>query len=304
MSFASDAKKELCPESPSPDSLYESELYAMLLLSKVFTKDKIIFKTENKHTAQRFCDLCTRFFSVIVDFITPPQDKPSKIYIVKIPDSNDCKLIFDYFGHDERQITLRVNMANLPDEYSERAFIRGVFLSCGSVTDPEKAYHLELCIVHKNLCTDICRLISQISDCDISVKMINRNGSYTAYIKDSEQITDFLAYIGASNSAMSIMGCKALKQVRNTANRITNSEIANLQKIASASAVQIKAIHKLEATGELSTLSDELQQVARLRLQYPELSLRDMGLMTTPQLSRSGVNHRLKKLIELASEVN
>lgn len=175
-------------------------------------------------------------------------------------------------------------------------------MACGSVTDPNRTYHLEFCIPHKSLCEDICRLIREIQDCSISVKMLCRNGSYIAYIKDSEQITDLVAYIGASNAAMSIMGTKALKQVRNSVNRRANSEIANLQKVALASAAQIKAINKLKQTGKLSSLSDELQQVALLRLEYPELSLRDMGEMLTPPISRSGVNHRMAKLIKLSQE--
>lgn len=301
MSFATDTKKELCSVVVTDVDVLRSEFYAMLLLCRHFDSTRIEFKTENKHTASRFVSLCTMLFSPIIERIEP-LSKSSKTYTVRVIDSTDCKRIFDFYGHDEREVNLRVNRANLLDSNCERAFIRGVFLACGSVTDPDKAYHLELCVVHKNLCTDICNIISEIEDCDITIKMLNRNGSYIAYIKDSEQIVDMLAYMGASNSAMMVMGAKALKQVRNIANRRTNSEIANLQKVAGASAVQIKAINKLKKSGQFNKLSDELKLVAQLRLDYPELSLRDMGQMLTPPISRSGVNHRLAKIIKLSQE--
>lgn len=301
MSFATDTKKELCSAVVTDVDVLRSEFYAMLLLCRHFDSAKIEFKTENKHTASRFVSLCTMLFSPIIERIEP-LSKSSKTYSVRVIDSNDCKRIFDFYGHDEREINLRVNRANLLDSECERAFIRGVFLACGSVTDPDKAYHLELCVVHKNLCTDICNIIGEIEGCDINIKMLNRNGSYIGYIKDSEQISDMLVYMGATNAAMTVMGAKALKQVRNAANRRTNSEIANLQKVAGASAIQIKAINKLKKSGKFYTLSDELKVVAELRLEYPELSLRDMGQMLTPPISRSGVNHRLAKIIKLSQE--
>lgn len=301
MSFATDTKKELCSSIVTDVDVLRSEFYAMLLLGRCFDSSHIEFKTENKHTASRFVSLCTMLFSPIIERIEP-LTKSSKTYTVRVIDSNDCKRIFEFYGHDEREINLRVNRANLLDSNCERAFIRGVFLACGSVANPDKTYHLELCVVHKNLCTDICNIISEIEDCNISIKMLNRNGSYIGYIKDSEQITDILTFMGATNAAMTVMGAKALKQVRNAANRRTNSEIANLQKVAGASAQQIKAINKLKKSGRFNNLSDELKVVARLRIDYPELSLRDMGQMLTPPISRSGVNHRLTKIIKLSQE--
>lgn len=301
MSFASKTKLELCSIASTDVDVLRAELYAMLLLSREFTHNRIVFKTENKNTADHFVSLCTMLFSPIIEY-RKPLTKSSKTFTVDLIDSSDCKKIFDFYGHDNREIALRVNRANLSDNKCERAFVRGVFLACGSVTDPDKAYHLELCVVHKNLCTDICNIIRDIEDCSVTIKMLNRNGSYIGYVKDSEQITDLLTFMGATNSAMTVMGAKAIKQVRNAINRRTNSEIANLQKVASASAAQIKAINKLKKSGKFLTLSDELKEVARLRVEYPELSLRDMGEMLSPKISRSGVNHRLVKLMKLANE--
>ncbi len=301
MSFATDTKKELCMNTSTDVEVLRCEFYGMLLLCREFSSERIVFKTENKNTANRFVSLCTMLFSPIIER-TQPLSKTSKAYSVKVIDSLDCKRIFDFYGHDDRNITLRVNRANISDMECEKAFVRGVFLACGSVTDPDKGYHLELCLSHKSLCADVCKLISEVEDLSVSMKMLNRNGSYIAYVKDSEQITDFLTFMGAPTSAMSVMGAKALKQIRNTVNRRANSEIANLEKVATASATQIKAIKKLQKNGKFLTLSDELKTVAQLRLDYPELSLRDMGEMLEPPISRSGVNHRLTKLIQLSRE--
>lgn len=309
MSFAYDVKRELTEKSIDDRQILLSELYAMLLFSKTFSDTKIIFKTENEYTANRFCDLLTLLFSPIIERRFPTESKAneekskkSRKHTVILINPEDCKKIFDYYGHDNRDISLRVNRANLGDEKETRAFIKGAFLSCGSVTDPLRCYHLEFCVPYKNLCCDLCKILSEQTELDISVKMLMRNGSYIAYIKDSEQITDLLTYMGATNCAMNIMGTKALKQIRNNVNRKANSEIANLQKLASASAIQIKAINRLKKSGKFNLLTDEQKEIANLRLEFPELSLRDLGERLTPQLSRSGVNHRLEKIIKLSME--
>ncbi len=303
MSFSSDTKRELCTKLSTRRSLQRSELYAMLLLSKTFSSSSIVFKTENEDTFSHFVFLLTGLFKPQFEVTGPLRGESGKnrSFTVTVTRPSDCRRIYDDFGHDDRDVTLRVNRANLDDEEAHRAFIRGAFIACGSVTDPEKGYHLEFTVSHRNLCLDICRIICEIQDCDISVKLLSRSGSYIAYVKDSEQITDLLTYMGAAVSAMNIMGTKALKQVRVAANRRTNSEIANLQKTAAASAAQLRAIQTLRADGRYNTLSDELKSVAELRLEYPELTLRELGERLDPPISRSGVNHRIEKIMKLAS---
>ena len=303
MSFSYDTKKELSRVAVSENAVRYSELYAMLLLSKKFSEQSIVFKTENKYTFARFTELLQQLFNVQAQ-MSYPAEGPSgrnRNYSAIITSEADCRRIFVYYGHD-REVSLRVNRANIDDEECQRGFIRGAFLACGSVTDPEKGYHLEFSIPYRNLCRDICLIIREIPDCEVSVKMLSRLGAYIAYVKDSEQITDLLAYMGAGNCAMEIMGTKALKQVRNSANRLANSEIANLEKTAAASANQLKAIRILKESGRFNLLSDELKEVANLREEYPELSLRDIGERLSPKISRSGVNHRMEKLIRLSKE--
>lgn len=304
MSFSTDAKRELCSKLSTRAPLQHSELYAMLLLGRSFTADSIIFKTENEYTFSHFIFLIDKLFKAKFEVVAPMRGDTgrNKTYTVTLTKPAQCRRIYEHYGHDDSEVTLRVNRANIEDEEQQRAFIRGAFLAAGSVTDPEKRYHLEFAISYRNLCMDICRIIREIQDCEISIKMLSRNGAYIAYIKDSEQITDLLTYMGAVVAAMNVMGTKALKQVRNIANRRANSEIANLQKTASASAAQIKAINRLKKTGRYNLLSDELKAVAELRYEYPELSLRDLGARLDPPISRSGVNHRLEKIIKLAKE--
>lgn len=304
MSFSSETKREMCRKLSTRKPLQYSELYAMLLLAKEFTSRSIVFKTENEDAYSHFVFLLSQLFHAKSEVIAPMKGESGKnrTFTVTVSSPEKCRRIFEHYGHEDRDVTLRVNRANIDDEEEQRAFIRGAFLACGSVTNPEKAYHLEFAVSHRNLCMDICRLIHEIQDCDISVKMLSRGGSYIAYIKDSEQITDLLTYMGAVVAAMNVMGTKALKQVRNTANRRANSEIANLQKTASASANQIKAINKLKKDGRYNLLPEELKVVAELRYEYPELTLRELGMKLDPPISRSGVNHRLEKIIRMAEE--
>ena len=304
MSFSTETKREICQKLSTRVPLQYSELYAMLLLGREFTPRSIVFKTENEHTFSHFIFLLDKLFRAKCEVVAPMRGESgrNRSYTVTVTSPEKCRRIFEHYGHDERDVTLRVNRANINDEDEQRAFIRGAFLACGSVTDPEKTYHLEFAVSYRNLCMDICRMIREIQDCDISVKMLTRNGAYIAYIKDSEQITDLLTYMGAVVASMNVMGTKALKQVRNIANRRANSEIANLQKTASASAHQIKAINKLKKNGKYNLLSEELKEVAQLRYDYPELTLRELGEKLSPPISRSGVNHRLEKIIRMAEE--
>ena len=304
MSFSTETKREICTKLSTRVSLQYSELYAMLLLGREFKPDSIVFKTENEHTFSHFIFLLNKLFKAKCEVVAPMKGETgrNRSYTVTVTSPAKCRKIFEHYGHDEREINLRVNRANINDEDEQRAFIRGAFLACGSVTDPEKSYHMEFAVPYRNLCMDICRIIREIQDSEIAVKILSRGGVYIAYIKDSEQITDMLTYMGAVVAAMNVMGTKALKEVRNAANRRANSEIANLQKTASASARQILAIKKLRKDGRFNLLSDELKSVANLRYDYPELTLRELGEMLDPPISRSGVNHRLEKIIRMAEE--
>lgn len=224
----------------------------------------------------------------------------SKISLIN---ADDCLRIFDDYGHHDNDISLRVNRANISSDELVAAFLRGAFEGCGSVSDPMKSYHAEFCVPHKNLSVDLCKILSEIPECDFTPKTVVRNGSYVVYFKGSEQICDLLTYIGATNCAMEIMGTKAVKQVRNNINRRINSEVANITKIASASAKQLAAIQKIKDKKGIESLPDDLREIAVLRLENPEMSLRDLGQNLSVPISRSGANHRMNRLLEYAEDL-
>lgn len=300
MSFSSDIKKELCLSQVYERDALKAELYGMLLFGKSFSENKIVFTTENKYASRRVSFLLQNLYMPIIERQTALRAKGSdnQLYKTSVLDSYECKKIFEDFGHSSSQVTMRVNRANVYSDELISAFLRGAFLSCGSVSDPMKGYHAEFCVSHKNLSIDLCKILSEITECELAPKTVIRNSSYVVYFKGSEQICDLLAYIGATNSAMEIMGTKAIKLVRNNVNRRTNSEIANIGKIAAASAKQLEAIEYIKNTIGLEALPNDLREIAYLRLENPEMSLRDLGSSITPPISRSGANHRMQRILE------
>lgn len=306
MSFSSEIKKELCSAEIYEKELLKAELYGMLLFGKTFSADKIVFTTENTYACKRVVFLLQNLYMPIIEKQTALRTKSndSHLYKIKIVDSDECKRIFESFGHSEQQVTTRVNRANVCSEELSSAFVRGAFLSCGSVADPMKGYHAEFCVPHKNLSIDLCKILTEITECEFTPKTVVRNGNYVVYFKGSEQICDLLTYIGAPVKAMEIMGTKAVKQVRNNINRRINSEVANIGKVAAASAKQLEAIEYIKKTKGLEMLPDDLREIAYLRLENPEMSLRDLGQNLNPPISRSGANHRIKRLLEYAERSN
>ncbi|MDD6225661.1 MAG: DNA-binding protein WhiA [bacterium] len=305
MSFASQVKKELCSDTSSSSQLLRAELYGMMLFAKKFSEKAITFKTENNYTVNRYVNLAMNLFCPLIEktSILKAKKNNTRLYTVNFIDENDCRRIFEDFGHYSRQINLRINWANLDNRDDMASFMRGVFLSCGSITDPEKSYHLEFSVPYKNLCEDLCRVIEELFQSELRPRVTNRSGIYVVYIKGSEEITDLLTFMGAPNSAMEIMGAKAVKQVRNNVNRRRNSEIANIQKSAAASAVQINAIEKIKNKKGLESLPDDLREIALLRLENPDMSLRSLGQALTPEISRSGVNHRIHRILQIAEDL-
>ncbi|MDO4419677.1 MAG: DNA-binding protein WhiA [Ruminococcus sp.] len=305
MSFAGEVKKELCKADISINARRLSECYGLLLYSRKFSEQEIKLKTEAICVAERFCEHMSTLFGAIVEKKSTLRATKEDINLhsIKVLIESDCKRIFNYFGHSSNTPTLRVNRANIEDEQCISAFLRGAFLSCGSVNDPQKNYHLEFCVPFKNLCNDLCTLMGEIDECSLSPRTMVRGGTHVVYLKDSEQITDLLTYMGASNSAMDIMSAKAYKQMRNITNRRINSELANISRTAEAGARILNAIEIIEAERGLNSLADNLREVAELKRNNPELSLSALGSLLDPPISRSGVNHRLNKLISIADEI-
>jgi len=186
----------------------------------------------------------------------------------------------------------------IDDDISRRAYLRGAFLGGGSVTSPKKSYHFEIETHYHGLSNDLVQLFE---DEEINVKTVERKSGRVLYIKESETIADVIALMGATDSMIEVYNIKMEKDYKNNINRQVNCETANLKKIGDAAAKQIFAIKKLMAD-KTKSLPEQLIELAALRIEYPEASLKELGEMLTPPISKSGVNHRLNKLIEMAEK--
>ena len=204
--------------------------YGVLLFAKRFTYNELVFTTENKYVCDNLSNLLTILYTPMIEKTSGLRVRNSKnpLITVKLPNEDDCNRIFESFGYSKKDVSLRLNRANISEEGQIPAFLRGAFLSCGSVTNPEKGYHLEFKVPFRNLANDLLTLLCEIEECNLTPKSVTRQGYFIVYFKDSEQIADFLAYIGAYSSSMNIINTKITKQVKNNAVRKVNSEIHNI----------------------------------------------------------------------------
>ena len=203
---------------------------------------------------------------------------------------------YKYFNGDDTRkfISENIDINNLP------AFLIGLFLASGSVIDPNKEYHLEFVTPFSEIAEEIKNLLIHVG---VSVKLSERKGFYIVYLKESESIEDLLTYMGATMSSLEIMNVKILKDVRNKANRISNCDTANIEKSIAAAAKQVDDIEFIEKTIGFGSLSEDLREIAEIRLENPDYSLRELGQALEKPISRSGVNHRMKKLSAIAEDI-
>lgn len=300
MSFSSEVKKELCLSGAGkPACCMKAELYGFLLFSVTYERDRIRMNTENLEVAKRLAVLCDAVAGAEASIAA--WGGHTRGYVLTVENEKDCHRLYTMMGRSEGELSLRLNRANLEDEGCAGALLRGAFLAGGTVTDPRREYHLEFVTSRLALSRDLMTLLSEL---DIPARSVVRKGSRVVYIKESEKIEDLLHIMGASKAAFEIMNVKIYKDIKNKANRITNCETANLDKTIGAAVAQIEAIRRIEGADGLDGLPKELREVAELRLQHPELSLQKLGALLDPPISKSGVNHRLTKLMEIASRLD
>lgn len=303
MTFSARVKNELCKGSRPFDVHSLFLLYGVILFSKNFKLSEISIHTENKNISELIYELLRQNFDCAVDVEFSGTDKKENI-ILKVPEKSDRKTILARFGHLKKdEINLKINKNLLKTQEDVKSFLKGVFIACGTVTDPQNGYHLEFCVPYMNLSKCLLELLMSLKNVRLKVKSTTRKGVFVVYIKDSSDITDFLAYIGAPLCAMDFMQVKMVKEVRNYVNRTTNFEAANISKIAAASTAQIDAIKKIKRAGKFNCLSDDLRELANLRLANPEMSLRELGKNLSTPLTRSGVNHKMKKLLSMSENI-
>lgn len=305
MTFSTKIKHELCEKSRPFSNNSIKLLYGLLLFSRSFKVSNISFYTENKEISDLASELIMQKFNCIVDIISSGRNyakKNKENIILKIPYEKDRRNILKSFGYLEDKINIKINTNSLKTKEDTKLFLRGVFLSCGNLANPKNDYHLEFSVSYMNLCKSLFELINSIENLNFKVKSTVRKGNFIIYIKNSSNIIDFLTYIGASLSAMDLMQIKMLKEVRNYVNRTTNFEAANITKIASAATTQIKAIKKIKRSGHFNYLDENLKELANLRIKNPEMSLRELGENLSNPITRSSVNHKMKKLLNISEK--
>ncbi len=298
MSFSQNVKKELCGIQWEKSCCAKAECYGMLLGTRTFHKKEIVFKSEQEEIARRFCKLLKDVCGIAVRPTVPAR--AGGFYTVRLVESFDCLTVLTAFGYTGDEPFLRINRGNFEEDCCISAFLRGLFLSCGSITDPNKEYHFEFSVGKFHLAQDVAGLVGEYLN---RPKLTTRKSAYVVYIKESEQIEDILTFMQAVNGSLSLMQVKIVKELRNKVNRATNCETANLSKSLEAGRRHLQAIETIEKVASLDILSTELKEVAILRRDNPEASLSELGQMLSEPLSRSGVNHRLTKIVEIATKV-
>ena len=297
-SFAGKVKNELCRVPVQRLCCARAEAYGVLLYGNTFSPTEVRLITESADFAARLPRLFQRAFGLKFDRL--PEEERGKL-IFGITDRSKLDRIINQLGYDPRQnLVLHVNFGLLEDECCRTAFLRGAFLAGGSVTDPEKRYHLELDTGHAQVSREVAALLTEMGFLPHSVR---RGGSSVIYFKQSEHIEDLLTTIGAPAAAMDIMTAKVDKEIRNGANRAMNCDMANVNKTIDAALEQKNAIQRLQENGRLERLPEKLRQTALLRLQYPEMSLSQLAEKCDPPVTKSCMNHRMRKLLEEAKKL-
>ncbi|MCQ2464912.1 MAG: DNA-binding protein WhiA [Oscillospiraceae bacterium] len=298
MSFSNEVKAEIISAVTDKDKKFAC-LYGMILFCNRLSDEEICFQSESREVADMFSALVSEIFrnSVKMNEDVTERKKGTSLYSFSITDRTDIRTVTDMFRINStgRSIdTSAVADNSLPN------FIAGVFLGCGSVNNPENGYHLEFAINSEQLCSELSALLSSF---DLNAKSMVRKNNHILYIKESENIEEILTFMGAQNSTLEIMNIKILRDVRNRVNRVRNCDIANLNKTSAASVSQLQDIRLIESTVGLDSLPATLREIALVRLDNPEFSLNDLGEVLDPPIGRSGVNHRLKRIRQIADQL-
>ncbi len=309
MSFSSDVKNEIVKKYTDEKSAI-SELSAMVCFGGKFKKEgeKYLFYvlSENPKTARRVYSLMKGSLEINSRIRIKKTSDKTTFYEVVVSEISDIEKLFKslcLIGSDESLssfVNFRISPKMVSTAERQKAFLKGAFIVSGSVINPLKNYHLEFTTSRFSLANDFMELLEQMG---IGAKLVTRKSKYVIYYKNSEDITDVLTMLGAVNALMDYHNTKIVKEMRNRINRTINCETANLNKTVDASMEQVQSIQKLMDNGVFDTLPDTLKDIAKLRLEYREHSLKELGELLTPPIGKSGVNHRLRKIIDIANEI-
>ena len=290
-SFSQKAKLEILsnPLESIKNTFYE--MYALLLFSCTYLSNGVFLAPPAS----------TLVTSRIINL--------SKIFEQNNNQFGNLKIKYKYeLGYKDINIFLpfEINLQNTKNvvigDLFVHSFLRGAFLACASIVNPENEYHLEFCINSEELKNLFLKIVN-CSRLKFEMKTIYRRSTYVIYSKSVEKITDFLVFIGAKRCAMDLMQIKMIKEVRNNINRTTNFETSNISKITNSASDQIEAIKKIKKHKKFEKLTDSLREIANLRVENPYSSLNDLSKKSSSKITKSGINHRLQKIIEIAKEL-
>lgn len=293
MSFSSELKAELCAAPSDRLCCVGAELYGAFLLAQTWNASLLRVVTTHADVSERLRTLLARRFHFEFDV----SDTPGRgSLMLRDPDKLDA--VFSAFGLERVQgRSIHLNHAVLEDSCCHAAFCRGVFLSGGSMTDPEKKYHVELVTPHKHLTRELLPILHEHG---FEPRLTERGGVYALVFQSSEAIEDFLTFMGAPLSSLSLMQIKQLKEVRNQVNRHVNCDTGNMERTLNAAARQVALLERLAASPAWDTLPEPLRAAAAARIENPDASLSELS--ESLGIGRSALNHRLRKLEELCND--
>ena len=299
MSFAADCKQELCMIENKRACCLKAECYGLLLFSKCFSARESQMVCENAAVARRVAEAAAVSAGVYAEVRSQLRRKNIGAYAITIPGEAARIQMIRSFGHDENDVNLHIHEENLQKDCCISAFLRGVFLICGTVTDPQKEYHLEFSTPYLHLAEDLVAVLHRVKAAQLSPSIARRKNSYIVYIKESAAIEDFLTLTGAVNSAMNLMQIKMYKETYNNLNRVSNCETANLDKTYSAATKQIAAIALISDKVGLDELPADLREAAVLRLENPEMSRNSSARRRNPLRSRAFLKWRKSCMLKM-----
>ena len=299
ISFSSAARTEICRELPHKPCCARAQCFGILLFCNSFQDSGIKIITESREFACILPKLFKKAFDLDFDSY-PSLAAPGKL-VFQIWEGDKLATIMDAFGFSVGDtLALHVNYPVVEEDCCKVSFLRGAFLAGGSVTDPGKGYHMELATSHQCVARETELIVREVMD--FAPKTALRGGAQVLYLKQSEQISDFLTCLGAPVAAMGIMEARLEKELNNKVNRRCNCDDANTSKVVEAAQEQLSVIRSLREKGVLEGLPEKLKQAALAREQNPSGSLTELAEMMEPPITKSAMSHRLKKLVELAGE--
>ncbi len=294
MTFSQKVKQELIKNEYENSCCERAFLYGICLFAKRFSSTQITLQSETKEIIELSRKLLRKQCNVACKVDASPNGRS---YSIKINNPADCTRIMRVFSHEDGG-SLKINFANFTCDECAKAFLAGVFLACGTVSSPEKDYHMEFSVAYLNLSKSLVTLFREE---DLTPKTTSRKGYNIIYFKDSEAIEACLYKMGASDAMFEMMNIEIVKDFRNKANRTANCETANIGRTVNASYAHIAAIEKIRDEKGLDFLKEDLRLMAQLRLENPDASLSELAKLSG--LSRSGVNHRLNRILQISKEL-